>query len=252
MGTILLLGLLVGMQHALEADHIAAVASLAARKSSVRNFFRHGFVWGVGHALTLMLFAGAALYLEFSMGEGLADLFEAGVGLLLVGLGSHLLYRLWQDKIHFHSHRHDDGVFHFHAHSHFGDVKGHNNSDHIHEHPRGLPVRSLVVGMIHGLAGSAALLILAAAAVKDPVNGLLYIAMFGVGSVIGMAALSVLIALPISYSARVMTLVNRGFQGVIGAGTLIFGAVIFLRSALASEGSLESPFFFRLFNFIQM
>ena len=86
--TIWFLGLLIGMQHALEADHIAAVATLAARKGSVKNFVRHGATWGIGHALTLMLFAGMAIYLEFAIGENLSKIFEICVGCLLVGLGT--------------------------------------------------------------------------------------------------------------------------------------------------------------------
>ena len=69
MTTILLLGLLIGMQHALEADHIAAVATIAARQSSIRRVIRHGAVWGIGHTLALMLFAGAAFYLKITITE---------------------------------------------------------------------------------------------------------------------------------------------------------------------------------------
>ena len=87
--------------------------------------------------------------------------------------------------------------------------------------------------MMHGLAGSAALIILTTAAVHEPVEGLLYIAMFGIGSILGMAALSILIAVPLSYSARIMTFVNRGLQSVIGMGTLIFGGVIVIRLVFA-------------------
>ena len=231
--TIWFLGLLIGMQHALEADHIAAVATLAARKGSVKNFVRHGATWGIGHALTLMLFAGMAIYLEFAIGENLSKIFEICVGCLLVGLGIHLLYRLWRDRVHFHAHRHEDGTLHFHAHSHRGDSENHNVSRHHHYHPKNIPIRSLVVGMMHGLAGSAALIILTTAAVHEPVEGLLYIAMFGIGSILGMAALSILIAVPLSYSARIMTFVNRGLQSVIGMGTLIFGGVIVIRLVFA-------------------
>ena len=231
--TTLFLGLLIGMQHALEADHIAAVASLAARRGSVRGFVRHGAVWGVGHALTLMLFAGLAFCLEFAIGENLSLVLEAGVGALLAGLGTHLLYRLRRDRVHFHSHSHEDGILHFHAHSHRKDSQCHSVSEHRHDHPKGLPLRTLVVGMMHGLAGSAALLILTTAAVKDILNGFLYIAMFGIGSVFGMAVLSVLIAVPMRYSAQRMTLANHGLQCVIGMGTLIFGGVIFIRSVFA-------------------
>ncbi|MEK9722908.1 MAG: hypothetical protein VW405_05415, partial [Rhodospirillaceae bacterium] len=176
----LFLGLLIGMQHALEADHIAAVASLASRQTSARRVVAHGAVWGIGHTLTLMGFAGAALFLNLTVGDALSSYLEAGVGVMLVGLGGHLLYRLARDRIHFHMHRHGDGVVHFHAHSHRGEDGAHRNSEHDHRHPRSLPVRTLLIGMMHGMAGTAALLVLTTTSVADPWLGIAYIALFGV------------------------------------------------------------------------
>ena len=230
MASILLLGLFIGMQHAFEADHIAAVASIAARQSSVRRIVCHGAVWGIGHTITLMMFAGGALFLDQVIDEALSAMLELCVGILLVGLGSHLFYRLWRDRIHFHAHRHANGVQHLHAHSHRDDREGHLASKHDHAHPGGAPVRTLLVGMVHGLAGSAVLLVLTTATVNDPVTGMIYIAIFGFGSVLGMAALSALIAIPLSYSARALTWVNRGLQGAVGAATVVLGLAIVLRS----------------------
>ena len=231
MASILLLGLFIGMQHALEADHIAAVASIAVRKSSVGRIVRHGAVWGIGHTITLMTFAGTALFLDQAIDEVFSAMLELGVGVLLVGLGSHLLYRLWRDRVHFHAHRHANGVQHLHAHSHRDEREDHAASGHDHAHPIGVPVRTLLVGMMHGLAGSAALLVLTTATVNDPVTGIVYIAMFGFGSVLGMVALSAFIAIPLSYSACALTWVNRGLQGVVGAATAILGVAIILRGA---------------------
>ena len=230
MASILLLGLFIGMQHALEADHIAAVASIAARQSSVRRIVCHGAVWGIGHTITLMMFAGAALFLDQAIDDALSAMLELCVGMLLVGLGSHLFYRLWRDRIHFHAHRHANGVQHLHAHSHRDDREDHLASEHDHAHPVGVPVRTLLVGMIHGLAGSAVLLVLTTSTVNDPVTGMIYIAIFGFGSVLGMAALSAFIAIPLSYSAGALTWVNRGLQGAVGAATVVLGLAIVLRS----------------------
>ena len=231
MASILLLGFFIGMQHALEADHIAAVASIAARQSSVRRIVYHGVVWGIGHTITLMMFAGAVLFLDQAIDEALSAMLELYVGILLVGLGSHLFYRLSRDRIHFHTHRHANGVQHLHAHSHRDDRKDHAKSEHDHAHPSGVPVRALLVGIIHGLAGSAALLVLTTATVNDPVTGMIYIAMFGFGSVLGMAALSAFIAIPLSYSARALTWVNGGLQGAVAAATVVLGFAIILRNA---------------------
>ena len=89
----------------------------------------------------------------------------------------------------------------------------------------------MLVGIIHGLAGSAALLVLTTATVNDPVTGMIYIAMFGFGSVLGMAALSAFIAIPLSYSARALTWVNGGLQGAVAAATVVLGFAIVLRNA---------------------
>jgi high-affinity nickel permease len=106
MFAILSLGFLLGMQHALEADHIAAVSSIAARRSDVGDIVKHGLTWGLGHTLTLFAFAGAAILLGHAIPENLAEPLETAVGVMLVGLGAHLLWRLWRDRVHVHAHRH--------------------------------------------------------------------------------------------------------------------------------------------------
>ena len=143
----------------------------------------HGAVWGLGHSLTLLIFAGAAVFLDLRFGENLAWALECIVGVMLILLGGHVLVRLWCARFHFHRHRHADGRTHFHVHSHLGEGTAHDPDHHVHAHASGLPVRTLLVGMVHGLAGSAALVILTASTVQDPVIGLLYVALFGLGSI---------------------------------------------------------------------
>lgn len=221
MFAILGLGFLAGMQHALEADHIAAVSSLAARRSNVADIVKHGLTWGLGHTVTLFLFAGAAILVGYAIPEHVARPLETAVGVMLVGLGLHVLWRLWRDRVHFHRHRHGDGTEHFHLHSHANETVAHARSPHRHEH--GFRWRSLLVGLMHGMAGSAALLVLAVAQAADPLLGLLYVLLFGVGSMIGMGALSTVIAVPLAVSARWLTWVNRGLQGAVGAVTIGIG-----------------------------
>lgn len=218
---ILGLGFLLGMQHALEADHIAAVSSIAARRSRVGDIVRHGLTWGLGHTLTLFAIAGAAILLGRAIPEHVARPLETAVGIMLVGLGAHVLWRLWRDRVHFHRHGHGDGTVHIHAHSHAGETLPHARA--AHAHPHGFRWRTLLVGLMHGMAGSAALLVLAVSQAATPAVGLGYVALFGIGSMIGMAALSTVIAVPLAVSARWLTWANRGLQGAVGAVTMAIG-----------------------------
>lgn len=218
---ILGLGFLLGMQHALEADHIAAVSSIAARRSEVGDIVKHGLTWGLGHTLTLFVFAGAAIVLGRAIPEQSQQSLELAVGLMLVGLGAHVLWRLWRDRVHFHRHTHGDGTVHIHAHSHAGETTPHRHASH--EHVHGFRWRTLLVGLMHGMAGSAALLVLTVVQAPSAAAGLGYIALFGIGSMIGMGALSTVIAVPIVISARWLTFANRTLQGAVGFVTIAIG-----------------------------
>ncbi|MEA2820928.1 MAG: hypothetical protein QOJ86_2932 [Bradyrhizobium sp.] len=230
---ILGLGFLLGMQHALEADHIAAVSSIAARRSDVADIVKHGLTWGLGHTLTLFAFAGAAILLGHAVPDTLARPIETAVGLMLVGLGAHVLWRLWRDRVHFHTHRHGDGTSHIHVHSHAGESVSHQASAHQHAH--GFRWRSLLVGLMHGMAGSAALLVLAVSQVANAAAGMAYVLLFGIGSMLGMGALSVVIAVPLAVSARWLTWANRALQAMVGAITIAIGAMTIYSTAFASS-----------------
>lgn len=223
-------GFLLGLQHALEADHIAAVASLTADKKGVRNIIRHGAVWGLGHALVLGAFGGAVYALELTLSERLASGLEFVVGIMMVLLGARLIYVLLRDRIHFHTHRHAAGDVHFHAHSHAGDVQDHRSSAHAHAHPAGGWRRSLAVGMMHGLAGSAALVALAASTAPSVSLGVAFMVLFGVGSIAGMALFSAVIAVPLSYTALTLTWATRGFQALAGLFAIAIGLHIMVET----------------------
>lgn len=227
---ILGLGFLVGMQHALEADHIAAVSSIAARRRHIGNIVKHGLTWGLGHTLTLFIFAGIAILLGRAIPESVATPMEAAVGVMLVGLGAHVLWRLWRDRVHFHAHSHG-GVTHLHAHSHTGSEASHQRDVHDHEH--GFRWRTLLVGLMHGMAGSAALVVLAASQVANPATGLLYVLLFGVGSMLGMGALSAIIAVPLAATAQWLTRANQSLQALVGIVTIAIGATTIHSSLFA-------------------
>jgi ABC-type nickel/cobalt efflux system permease component RcnA len=233
---ILGLGFLLGMQHALEADHIAAVSSIAARRTHIGDIVKHGLTWGLGHTLTLFVFAGAAILLGHAIPEQLARPLETAVGIMLVGLGTHVLWRLWRDRVHFHRHGHGDGTVHIHAHSHAGEAVSHARAPHSHArhtHEHGFRWRTLLVGLMHGMAGSAALLVLAVSRASSPAAGLGYIALFGIGSMVGMGALSTVIAVPLAVSARWLTWANSSLQGAVGVITTAIGVMTIYETVLA-------------------
>ena len=223
--TILGLGFLVGMRHAFEADHAAAMATLATKSHSISNTIKQGVVWGLGHTLTLLIFGSLVLLMEAVVPEQLAHGLEFLVGCMLVGLGIDVLRKLLKERVHFHVHQHPDQLPHFHAHSHKGESK-HTLSPHDHEHPQGFPYRALFVGLMHGMAGSAALIILTLQTTFSVMDGFLYIAVFGIGSIAGMAVLSLVIALPLRYAPSSLTWFHNGLKGSIGFMTIILGLMV--------------------------
>ncbi len=225
MMTILTLGFFLGMRHALEADHIAAVASLTSRNLSLKNAVRQGAVWGLGHTLMLFVFGCIALMLNDNVPESLSSWLEFAVGIMLVLLGVDVLRRLVRDRIHFHTHQHGADIRHFHAHSHRGENPSRPHpSQHDHDHNGEFPLRALFIGMIHGMAGSAVLVVLTFQSMTSLWTGLIYILLFGTGSIIGMAVLSVIIAVPIRQT-RSMTWLHNSLQGLIGILTIALGTV---------------------------
>lgn len=221
--SILTLGFLIGMRHALEADHVAAVASLASGSRNIRETVFHGAVWGLGHTLALMAIGSIVIVMNSSVPESLAHWLEFTVGVMLVLLGADVIRRVIRDRVHFHFHRHTShGRAHLHAHSHRGEGK-HTKSDHDHTHNKSLTARVLAVGLMHGMAGSAALVVLVAGTITTTLTAILYMALFGFGSIVGMAALSAVIAVPLRYSAASMTWAYNGVQAIVGVGTMSLG-----------------------------
>ncbi len=244
--SLLILGLLLGMRHALEADHLAAVASLATRSKGVRQTVFQGAAWGLGHTITLLVVGGACLLFRAAISPRLAAALEGAVGVMLLLLGADVLLRLRRQRVHLHVHRHDDGTVHFHAHSHAGESAGASGADHAglaghlahaghdahhrYVHAAGFPLRALAVGLVHGLAGSAAMLLLALTTISSAWLGLAYIAVFGIGSIAGMAVLAAVIAVPIQGTARTLTGWYTGLEAVIGVGTLLVGGWVLYKT----------------------
>lgn len=237
MAYIFVIGFLLGLRHALDADHIAAVASLATRSRSTSETVRTGIAWGLGHTLTLFVVCAAVLVMDVGFPDRVATIAEFLVGLMLVGLGADVIRRTVVKKLHVHGHSHGRDGYHMHLHSH-RETRGHDAAAHRHHHPRGLPTRALMVGLMHGLAGSAALLLLAVTEQGSIAMALVYVALFGAGSMIGMAVLSFTIALPLRASARFAKWGFNGFNTAIGAGTMALGLLIVFETGPSVAGLL--------------
>ncbi len=228
---ILFLGFLIGMRHALEADHLAAVAVLATRAKSVRQALPLGIMWGLGHTLTLFAFGAAVIVLGTSIPAELALYLEGLVGVMLIGLGLDVLVRLVRKRIHFHIHGHGGGERHIHAHSHEGEGS-HDAARHSHEHFKGMSLRALLVGMMHGLAGTAALVLLTMQGMETVSTRVVYIVLFGLGSMAGMGILSLVIAVPLRHAAHSMTWAYNGLSAVLGLFSIGLGALAIGHSGL--------------------
>ena len=223
--SVLFIGFLLGLRHALDADHIAAVAALATRSRSIGETIKTGIAWGIGHTVTLFSVCIVIIFSGVAFPERIAGALEFLVGLILVGLGIDVVSRILRERVHVHTHAHRNKGSHIHFHSHEYEID-HETSAHEHEHHSTLPSRALTIGLMHGLAGSAALLLLAVNQQVSPSIALIYLLVFGFGSVIGMGILSAAIAWPMLASARKGTNLFKRFNLAIGAGTTVVGSVV--------------------------
>jgi ABC-type nickel/cobalt efflux system permease component RcnA len=195
------IGLLFGLKHALDADHLAAVATVASERRSAFGSATVGMWWGLGHAAAL-LFAGTLLVVfRIRIGDDIAAILELGVAAMLIYLGSEALWKIARsEQIHLHVHRHGGRVHihpHLHDHSHAAEPTAAESAHH------GIPGRRpFLVGLVHGLAGSAALMLLVASTIPTPGLAMAYIGAFGIGSIGGMAAMSTLVGLPATLTER--------------------------------------------------
>lgn len=184
------LGLVLGVKHALDADHVVAVTAMVSETKNLRRSSLLGLSWGLGHTAALLSVGMMLLAFRVTMPDALAIAFEYGVGAMLVILGVNVLRTVRTERLHVHAHAHADGLRHLHWHAHRG------NPTHHHAH------RSFAVGLLHGLAGSAALTLLMVASVPTFAQGFLFAIVFGVGSIIGMLLVSSAIAVPFLATRR--------------------------------------------------
>jgi high-affinity nickel permease len=214
--TMLGVGFLLGLRHALDADHLAAVSTVLAERPSWVASGAVGLWWGIGHTITLMMVGAVVLALGLRIPQNFEVLAESGVAVLLLVLGGTLGMKVYRERWHVHSHRHD-GEEHVHFHSH--QVQ----QGHRHRHWMTSSIRPLCIGMAHGLAGSAAVMLMILSATERMAQGLFSIGMFGAGSIVGMMTIGVTISLPIVFSLRISRRVFLALQGCASLASLCVG-----------------------------
>jgi hypothetical protein len=204
--SVLALGLLLGMRHATDADHVVAMTTLVTRQRDTRAALLLGALWGAGHGLTLLVVGGAIILLGVAVPPRLGLALELGVGLMLIALGALNLRTTARHLQHAHVH------------------------DHGHGAPDGAPargLRSFVIGVVHGLAGSAAIALLVLSSIRDAGWAFVYLGFFGVGTVAGMMLLTTVLSLPLAVASRRFgnsgRSVERWLASVTGAVSVAFG-----------------------------
>jgi ABC-type nickel/cobalt efflux system permease component RcnA len=239
---ILLLGFSLGLKHALDADHLIAVSTIVGEKRGLMSSSVVGAFWGIGHTLSLLVVGVMVIALGIQLPGKVALALEFAVGIMLVGLGTRVLWQLARGgAIHSHLHAHG-AIMHSHPHGHGYSRSPHDelHAAHEHDHHRhpfsiilksmrnGLKgnSKSVLIGMVHGLAGSAGLMLLILATISSPPIAVLYIIFFGLGSIGGMLLMSALVGIPFLLSAHRSERTNRVFRGVSGLVSIGFGVFL--------------------------
>jgi ABC-type nickel/cobalt efflux system permease component RcnA len=222
------LGLLLGIQHALDPDHLIAVSTIVSKHKNFKWASLIGAFWGLGHTTTLFIVGLFVIGLRLTIPPRLGSGLELLVAVMLVILGLNVLRKAFgAERVHLHTHSHNP-VTHTHFHAHENPAQ-----DHAHAHAFKAMRRPFIVGMVHGLAGSAALMLLVLSTIQSPLGGLVYIIIFGLGSVGGMFLLSGIISLPFILTAQRFTLMNRWIRVFAGIASVSFG--IYLAWEIGSE-----------------
>lgn len=217
--SLLALGFVLGLKHAVEADHLAAVSTIASERRSLLSSSLVGALWGLGHTISLLAAGIAVILLHFKISDRTTQALELCVGIMLVLLGVNALHKLARGgQLHVHVHEHGG---HLHAHPHLHD-RYPKDEPHTH-HGLRFGARPLLIGIVHGLAGSAAVLLLVVTTISSSLVGLLYIVVFGVGSIGGMMVMSALFALPARFTTRSFTRANFALRCLAGLFSLSFG-----------------------------
>jgi ABC-type nickel/cobalt efflux system permease component RcnA len=215
------LGLFLGLKHATDADHVVAVTTFVSQETSLLRSCWIGVFWGVGHTLSLAVAGILVIGLKVNFSAWLSDRLELGVAVMLVGLGLNVVVKTLRSsaEIHRHGHVHNfiSNSEHSHWHVHLpGAAHEHSSWSH-------LGWRPMLTGVVHGAAGSAALMLLVLSTIRSPLEAFLYILIFGLGSILGMLAISLLLAVPLHWAKRRVSGNFRPVQLLAGVFSCAFG-----------------------------
>ena len=243
--TVIGVGFLLGIRHATDPDHVIAVTTIVSRQRSIRHAGLIGILWGLGHTITI-LFVGAAIILfNLVIPPRVGLTMELAVGLMLIFLGVLNLTGVtqWVTDRFMPAHSHG-GVIHSQLHTHGEDahahIHGHTPEVHLHleQKPEGVfqkalarvglyqLLRPLVVGIVHGLAGSAAVALLVLTTIRDPRWAVVYLLVFGVGTIAGMMLITMIIGAPFAYTGKRFANLNRGLGVASGLISVAFGLFV--------------------------
>lgn len=220
------IGLALGFRHAFEPDHLAVVSTLATRQASPFAAARLGLAWALGHTTSVGLVVAAIIALGVRFPPSLWPVADLLVGALLIALGGSVLYRYWRGGWHLHAHSHGTGEgAHLHLHSHA------ESPAHGHAHPPADLRRSLAFGLLHGLAGSAAILVLLVAAAPTRGAQLAYFLAFATGTALGMLGVSLTLAGLVKAASRRGAGWARALHLGAAAASILAGAVLAVTTA---------------------
>lgn len=205
--SILFLGFSLGMRHATDSDHVIAVTTIVSRQRSIRSAALTGIFWGIGHSLTLLVVGGAIIFFGIVIPERVGMSLEFGVAIMLVLLGT-LNLRGTIKLLRNVSDNEDDQ----------DNLSREGSGD----KPYGRGIRPAIIGIVHGLAGSAAVALLVVPLIQRPIWALIYLLVFGLGTIAGMMLMTATIAVPITYSTR-FNLFHRHFGTAAGLLSVAFG-----------------------------
>jgi len=222
---VLSVGLVFGLKHATEVDHVVAISTIVSKYKNVFHSALVGALWGAGHTASLLLIAAIVLTLRVAIPETVSGWLEFGVALMIIGLGVSALWRALRksSEVHLHQHSHD-GLSHTHVHFHEHETKHQPAAPAHHSHAVSrIGWKPVLIGMMHGLAGSGALTLLVLAQISSPFIGFLYVATFGLGSIAGMLLMSGIIGLPFALASKKMSHVQQGLQTLAAVFSICFG-----------------------------